>query len=114
MLRVSLVRGIAPEPSGLIVQTFAAALVFLPSVPSRARLEVNMILLSSGDHEGKSWVILEVRLVKSLRADPSGFITQMFTAAPATSVPSAPRVDPKTILVPSCENAGRKLLPNVS
>src|SRR5215831_16319160 len=113
-LAVSLVSGFTPEPSGFITQMFGWPLTLLASVPSRARFEVNMILLSSGDHEGKSCAITEVSAVRAARPVPSAFITQMLTAGPATSVPSAPRVEPKMIFVPSREKAGRKLLPDVS
>jgi hypothetical protein len=57
-LEVSLVKGMAPEPSAFRSQTLVAPLGFAASAPSTARCEVNAIFLPSGDH-----VIGEAKLI---------------------------------------------------
>ncbi len=51
---MSLVKGVAPEPSAFTTQMLEAKLVLTASLPSRARSDVNMTLLPSGDHMGET------------------------------------------------------------
>src|SRR5262245_48888807 len=80
-LAVSFVNGVTPEPSGFITQMFKVPFVLLASVPSRARFDLNAILLPSGDQTGdtpvKKSTFTAESLVKGPAFEPSGFITQM-------------------------------------
>jgi len=93
---VSLVSGVAPDPSAFITQTFKVELVLAALLPSRARCELKAILLPSGDYSGKSLLAaLAVTLVSGVAPEPSAFIAQTlkvkFGLIP--SLPSRARVD---------------------
>src|SRR5262249_7787 len=49
---VSLVKGVAPEPSAFITQRLPVLFVLSASRPSKARMEWNAILPPSADHAG--------------------------------------------------------------
>ena len=114
--------GFCAEPSEFITQMFTTKFVFSVSLPSRARAEVNAILVPSFSQGNAIWSGLPpppttapgpiaVRLVRCVGDEPSAFMTQMFVVlfVLAVSVPSRARVETKAILLPSGEMEGSAL-----
>src|SRR5437588_11829407 len=98
----SLVKGIKPDPSAFTTQIFVVAFVLVASLPSKARLDSNTILLPSGDQLAKRLSALAaVVLVTGIWLEPSAFITQMFSVLFVFTalVPSSARFDWKTIFL---------------
>src|SRR5215472_17641132 len=76
---VSLVSGVAPEPSAFTAQTFGVLLVLRVSLPSRARAETKTIFLPSGDDLG---------VATPSAAEPESFVTGV-APEPSTSINQA-------------------------
>src|SRR6266478_41709 len=106
-MTVSLVTGVAPEPSAFITQMFGLSLALRALLPSKARPELNAILLPSGDQAGAK--LLAMSLVSGVAPEPSGFTTQMFSVPPLRSLPSKARLDENAILLSSGDQADTKL-----
>src|SRR6516225_3817539 len=96
---VSVGRGVRPEPSAFITQTFVKR--FEALLPSKAPLESNAILLPSGDQDGPMLSDeTAVNWVSGVAPEPSGFITHMFEVRPVlkASLPSRARSDSYAIV----------------
>ena len=113
---VSLVRGVAPEPSAFITQRLAMPLVSSVSLPSSARVERKAILVPSGDQTGPTLdTLVAMSFVTGVGPEPSAFITHMLvTVAMAASAPSRTRDDSKAIRLPLGDQTGLALLVVVS
>src|SRR5262249_22802258 len=96
-LAVSLVRGVAPEPSTFITQTLGVEFALAVLLPSRARVDINANLFPSGDQVGKKTEppAAVVNLVSGTAAEPSVLTCQMLAAAFGVLLPSTAAVEPK-------------------
>jgi len=111
-LAVSLVSGIAPDPSAFTTQMLKVLFVLAASLPFKARAESKAILLPSDDHAGEELVALvAVILVRGIAPDPSAFITQTLRVpfVLTASLPSKARDELNAILPPSGDHAPTEL-----
>lgn len=95
---VSWVRGVALAPSAFITQMFAAGSATL--LPSSARKDSSAIFAPLGDHTGEAEEA-PVRAVSGLAPVPSEFMSHIFVAALAASLPSSAREEVNTTF-PAC------------
>src|SRR5262249_19331749 len=103
---VSLVKGFAFEPSALASHRLTAPIE--ESLPSRAPVEVNAILVPSGDQVAAN-AKATVYLVIGVWLEPSAFIVQILTVLFKASLPSRARRDTQRILAPSGDHWGKEL-----
>src|SRR5260370_634541 len=100
---VSLVSEVAPEPSAFITQMFGLSLALRALLPSKARPELNAILVPSVDRTGpKLSALLAVSFVSGVVPEPSAFTTQtlkVWLGALMASLPSKARPEPNVIVI---------------